>query len=330
MPALRIGLIGAGWVTQHHLQGWSELAGRASVVAIADPSQERAHERADRFGIKSVFASAQQMLDAEAFDAIDIAAPREFHAPLVRLALSRGLPVLCQKPLAPTLDEAVALVEELQPGQRLMVHENWRFRRWYQRIRQWIAEGRIGNVQQAQLSLLGSGLLAAADGSRPLLVRQPFMGQLDRALVAEVLIHQIDTLRYLLGELRMTRSWLGRGCPDMRAEDRATLTFETAAGAPVLLLANLCVHGKPPVLTDSLIVIGDSGTITLEGDTLRCDGDRPAEQRFDLVTGYQASYSAAIAHFIDALDQGAPFDTSPQDNLKTLTLVEQAYRGMPQ
>ncbi|HQS48725.1 MAG TPA: gfo/Idh/MocA family oxidoreductase, partial [Xanthobacteraceae bacterium] len=40
--ALRIGLIGAGWVTQHHLVGWRELAGRARVVAIADPSPERA------------------------------------------------------------------------------------------------------------------------------------------------------------------------------------------------------------------------------------------------------------------------------------------------
>src|SRR5687767_5509703 len=110
---LRVGLVGAGWVTQHHLHAWAALQGRATVVAIADPALDRAQARAQAFGIGAVHASAQAMLDAEQLDAIDIAAPRELHAPLVRLAAARGLPVLCQKPLAPTLAEAEALVAEV-------------------------------------------------------------------------------------------------------------------------------------------------------------------------------------------------------------------------
>ena len=62
-------------------------------------------------------------------DAVDVAAPREFHAEMVRMAARRGLAVLCQKPLAPTLAEAEALVAEVGGRCRLMVHENWRFGR---------------------------------------------------------------------------------------------------------------------------------------------------------------------------------------------------------
>src|ERR1044071_10137668 len=87
---------------------------------------------------------------AEALDAIDIAAPREMHAPLVRLAAAKRSPVLCQKPLAPNLREASDLAAEVEGSTRLMVHENWRFRGYYRDAATWLREGRIGNVRQAQ------------------------------------------------------------------------------------------------------------------------------------------------------------------------------------
>ena len=97
---LRIGLIGAGMVSRHHLMAWADIPDSARVVAIADPSRENAARRADEFSISKIYADAEAMLAASELDAVDIAAPRQFHAPLVRLAAKRGLPVLCQKPLA--------------------------------------------------------------------------------------------------------------------------------------------------------------------------------------------------------------------------------------
>jgi predicted dehydrogenase len=122
------------------------------------------------------------MLGAERLDAIDIAAPRENHASLVRMGVARGLAVLCQKPLAPTLAEAEALVAETR-GARLMVHENWRFRRYYRDAATWLPAGAIGAVQQCQITLLTSGLLPDPDGNRPALVRQPFLLHEPRLLV---------------------------------------------------------------------------------------------------------------------------------------------------
>jgi predicted dehydrogenase len=125
---LRVGLIGAGWVTQYHLQAWQKLAGEAEVVAIADPSTDNVAIRANAFGIAQRFSSAQAMLDGCELDAVDIAAPRAVHVELVRLVASRGIPVICQKPLAPTLAEAETLARDIAGKVRLMVHENWRFR----------------------------------------------------------------------------------------------------------------------------------------------------------------------------------------------------------
>ena len=106
---LRIGLIGAGMVSRHHLIAWANISDQAHVVAIADPSSENAARRASEFEIPQTWGSAEAMLDATELDAIDIAAPREMHAPLVRLAAKHRLPVLCQKPLAPNLQEAVEI-----------------------------------------------------------------------------------------------------------------------------------------------------------------------------------------------------------------------------
>ena len=88
---LRIGLIGAGMVSRHHLIAWASISDQARIVAIADPSSENAARRASEFGISQTYASAEAMLAAVTLEAIDIAAPREMHAPLVRLATKHRL-----------------------------------------------------------------------------------------------------------------------------------------------------------------------------------------------------------------------------------------------
>jgi len=324
-PPLRVGLVGAGFVTQHHLAGWARLADRARVVAIADPDPKAAAARADAFGIAQTFSSAAQMFEEASLDAVDVAAPREFHADVVRLAAARGWPVLCQKPLAPTLAEARALVAQVEGQSRVMVHENWRFRPYYRDLSSELRQGRIGEVVQAQMTLLSSGLLPDERGERPALVRQPFIAGLDRALVMEFLVHHLDTLRYLLGELTVRHARLGHGSPAMRGEDRAFLALETTDGAPVSLLSNLAVHGQPAGLVDRLIVIGTRGTLSLEGDTLRCFGAEAFERTYDMAACYGQSYAAAIGHFVECLRTGAAFETGPEDNLRTLELVEAAY-----
>lgn len=334
--ATRIGLAGAGWVTEHHLDAYRELRDRAEVVAIADPRVDAATARAQRYGIPAVYHSVEAMLARERLDALDIAAPREHHVPLCRLATLHDLAILCQKPLAPTLAEAEALVAELSDRTRLMVHDNWRFRPHYRRVHEWILQGRIGAIHGASMTLLTSGLLPDAEGNLPALVRQPMLADLERMLLMEVMIHHVDTLRFLLGPLELGAARLGKRCEQIRGEDRAALFFSTADGAPVTLLGDFMAHGHPAEQRDRLEILGTEGSILLRDATLRLVAGAAAPGaasssageaiELDLQADYKASYRGAIAHFLDRLADGAPFETSAQDNLEMLKIVEAAYR----
>ena len=323
---LRIGLIGAGMVSRHHLIAWAAIPDRAKVVAVADPSPDNAARRASEFGIPQTYADAAAMLAGTDLDAVDIAAPREMHVPLVRLAAQQRLPVLCQKPLAPNLAEATALAAEIKDLTRLMVHENWRFRGYYRDAAAWLRAGRIGNVKQAQLTLLTSGVLPGPDGLCPALERQPFMRREKRMLVAEVLIHHLDTLRMLLGPLRVTAAELSRSSDQLVGEDGAVVQLKADNGAAVAVFASFAAHGHPAAQVDRLDILGDKGAIRLDGPRLTCAGASPAQQVYDLATEYQGAYNRTIAHFVTSLREGTPFETAPHDNLHTLQLVEDCYR----
>ncbi|KQU95221.1 Gfo/Idh/MocA family oxidoreductase [Devosia sp. Root105] len=323
----RIGMIGAGWVTGYHLPAWGRQRHRAKVVAIADPSAAATAQRAAEFGIPGSYASAEAMLAAEELDAVDICSPRETHAAMVRLAAARQLDILCQKPLGTDFAEAEAVVAGVAPPTRLMVHENWRFRAYYRVLKRWLDEGAAGEIRQVNFEFLSSGMLAGPDGLRPALVRQPFFRTQPRLLVMEVLIHHLDTLRYLLGELEVVAARLERSNAEIVAEDVAAVVLRRPSdGLVVNVTGNLAVAGAPPAPRDHLRIFGTRGTVELKGATLRLEAAVPRAEDFDPDATYQGSYDAAIGHFLDGLDTGKPFETAPEDNLRTLRLVEEIYR----
>lgn len=324
-PVRRIGMIGAGWVTGYHLPAWGRQRHRAEVVAIADPSVEAASRRAVEFGIPRAYASAEAMLDAEQLDAVDICSPRETHAAMVRLAAGQ-LDVLCQKPLGADLAEAEAVVAGVAPPTRLMVHENWRFRAYYRVLKRWLDEGAAGDIRQVNFEFLSSGMIAGPDGLRPALVRQPFFRAQQRLLVMEVLIHHLDTLRYLLGEFEVVAARLDRSNDEIVAEDVAAVVLRRRSdGLVVHVTGNLAVHGQPPAPRDHLRIFGTRGTVELLGSKLSLSGATPRAETFDPDATYQGSYDAAIGHFLDGLETGNAFETAPEDNLRTLQLVEEIY-----
>lgn len=323
--SLRIGLIGAGWVTRHHLDAYRALAGRAGVVAIADPSAEARSERAAQYGIAKTYADAAEMLAAETLDAVDIASPRELHAGHVRLAAAAGLAILCQKPLGPSFAEAEALVAEIGGRVPFMVHENWRFRPHYRQVRQWLRDAGIGRPLQVQMSVLSSGLVSDANGELPALKRQPMLAGLGQMLVKEILIHHIDTLRFLFGELALRDAAVSRLSAAVIGDDHALLSMVAADGTPVILQGNLHARGYPGQVFDRLEIFCERGRILLERDWLTLDAEQPQTIALDLAANYAASYRDTIAAFLDGLEAGRISENSPAENLGTLRLVDEAY-----
>lgn len=323
---IRVGLVGAGWVTQYHLPAWVAVDG-AEVVAICDPDPVALEARANQFAIAGRYASLEAMLEDGGIDALDIATPRRFHAQNVRTGAAAGLPMLCQKPLGVDLVEAEALVAEVNNSVPLMVHENWRFRPYYRQLRAWLSAGIVGEIVSIRLDFHSSGMIPGPDGQRPAIVRQPFFRTEGCLLVMEVLIHHLDALRSLFGEFDLRSARLRRSNEEIVGEDSAILSLERRAdGVPLAVSGNLAVHGAPAAPADQLWIFGSAGTIHLDGSTLRLFGAQPREMTFDPVVSYQAAYDGAIAHFVAGLRDGLQFETSGPDNLETLRLVEAAYR----
>jgi predicted dehydrogenase len=322
---LQVALAGAGMISWYHLVGWRNLGERVRVVAVCDPDAARATQRAAEFSIPHVYRDAEAMFAVEAIDALDVASPRRTHAGWVEAAAARGIDVLCQKPLTPTLLESETLVRRIEGKSRLMVHENWRFRPWYRELKRWMVAGELGDVILARMALITSGLLPDANGRRPSLERQPFMQHEERLMIAETLIHHLDVMRYLCGELRVIGARAARTVVEVRGETVATIFLETLSGAPVEVMGTMAAPGYPPRAPDQLEVVGSKASAVFADCELHLLGGTPRSQSYDRDGGYQASFDAVIAHFVDCLETGAPFETNPADNLETLRLVEDAY-----
>ncbi|WP_426959341.1 Gfo/Idh/MocA family protein [Muricoccus radiodurans] len=325
MKPLRVALAGAGSIAPQHLIAWARVPG-VTVAAIADPDLPRARERARDFGIPAAFADVAAMLEATPdLDALDIAAPRELHAPLARLAAGRGLAVLCQKPLTPTLAESEALAADLA-GTRLMVHENWRFRAPYRQLRRWLDEGRLGTPTALSIYHRHSGFLADAAGRVPAVERQPFTATEPRLMVAESLIHHLDAARWLMGPLELLGARLQRLSPHAAGETAATMLFSTPAGTPVLIEGHGACPGFPSRASDGVVLAGQRATARLDKGELTLIGAEEETHRFTAEVASQTGFDGCIAHFAERLRDGGPFETAPADNLETLRLVEAVYR----
>lgn len=333
--SLRVGLIGAGDMSRHHLEAWRQTRG-AQVVAIVNRTIERAQARASEFDIPSVYTDARQMLTKEGLDAVDIVTTRETHAEFVLLATEFGVDAMCQKPLAPSLREAEALVEAVGDRIRLMVHENRRFAPHYRLIRDWITDGKIGEIRQGVMTTYRSSMLKGGDGLRPSVERASYFATERRLMIGEALIHQLDVLRFLLGPLRVVAARTLRTEPDIAGETVATVLLETVkTQAPITLAGSYVapgfgqrsgVNAVGAQTSDRLDLAGSRSSVVLSDEAIELRGAFTDRETVDYPGTYQYCFTAAVAHFVERLRDGEPFETSAVDNLETLRLVEDAYR----
>jgi predicted dehydrogenase len=324
---LRVALTGAGMISWHHLVAWRNLGSRVQLVGVCDPNAQNAQRRADEFGISRIYRDTASMLADTEIDALDVASPRQTHAAHIEAAAAKGIAVLCQKPLTPTLREAEELIRRIAGKNRLMVHENWRFRPWFRHLRQWIAQGELGDILMGQLAMIGSGMLPDSEGRRPALERQPFMANEAQLMIAEVLIHHLDVMRYLCGPLHVLAARTAHTLADVKGETLATILLRTGQDAPVTVTGTMAAPGFPARVGDRLEIVGTIASAVFDEGELNLIGPRPRRERYDLTAGYQASFDNTIAHFVDCLESGAGFETDAIDNIETLKLVEQAYRA---
>lgn len=321
---LRIGFAGAGAISQYHLAGWAEMPD-AQVVAICDVDEAKAQAKARAFGDPAVYTDFRAMIAHERLDAVDIVTPVGTHAELTRIAADAGVHVSCQKPLTPTVREAQALIACVGDRVRFMVHENYRFRPHYVMVKQWLDEGRIGEVTHARMVVRSQGMVAVGDTPPFLLNRQPYLKDFKRLLIFEVLIHHLDVMRTLLGPLEVVHAQVAKVNKALAGEDVAVISMRGRNDLTAVMDGNVSAPGYGPMPADRLEIMGTQGTLVFDRDRLFLVGADEPPMVFDLAKNYQACFTAAVREFVQGIRENRPFAIDRLDNLETLKLMEASY-----
>ena len=149
MHDMRFGLIGAGFWASFHLAGWAEVPG-AKCAAVYNRTRAKAEHLAEQFQIDRVYDDPREMLAAEQLDFVDCITDVNTHPQFIQLAAEHRLPVICQKPLAPTLQAARDMAAACQrAGIPLLVHENWRWQTPLRELKRVLNEKSIGRLFRA-------------------------------------------------------------------------------------------------------------------------------------------------------------------------------------
>ena len=330
---LRGVVLGAGYFSRFQYEAWQRIP-EVEIVAVANRNLEKARAAAAEFGIPRAYAWGElaAMLDTEKPDFVDIITPPETHLEAVELAAARGIAVVCQKPVAPIWAECVAVVETARrAGVRLMVHENFRWQPWYREMRRLLDAGTLGELFSINIrTRLGDGWQPDA-----YLARQPFFRVYPRLFVYETGVHFLDTFRYLGGEISSVYTRFQKRNPDIKGEDAAQIVCGFQSGATAILDAsryNESDAADPRYTFGQVRLDGSKGhlELDLEGNlTLKLLGqpsrilDYPHTR-----AGFAGDCVYAIQrHFVDRMADGNPFESTGEDYLKSIALMEACYRS---
>ncbi len=225
---VRVALVGAGRVGLVHGRNLAAGVAGARLVAVADPRPEARERAAAELGCERALADPVAAATDDGVDAVVVASPTFTHARVAAAALQAGKHVLCEKPLASTLEEAQAIQAAARGSSgALLMGFMRRFDAAFARAAERIRAGEIGDPVFVRSTGRGPGLPPewALDPRR------------SAGLIAEVNSHDLDTVRWLSGREFQTVYALGRAAkrPDLAARypgfvDLVAATFELSDG----------------------------------------------------------------------------------------------------
>ncbi|MEW5979397.1 MAG: Gfo/Idh/MocA family oxidoreductase [Acidobacteriota bacterium] len=323
MRSLRFAMIGTGFWAQFQIGAWTEISD-ARLVAVCDRDRGRAEAVARRFGIPQVYDDAVQLFSSEHLDFVDIAAGPEAHPALVFLAAQQRIPVICQKPMALDLHACRQMVDLCRKaGVPLLIHENYRWQEPMRRVRQALLAGRIGRPFRAHIQF-SHGDIRLFD-NQSYLFKQPHFAMFDMGP------HLLDLARFFFGEPLSVYCREYRIHPLFRGEDIVSV---------LLGYEELTCHCELSWRTTDYEVFIEGEVGTLKWDTqnrlivtteagksvkpLVPQSYHWADPRYGFA---HSSIVSANADLLSALKGEGQAETSGDDNLKTMQLMDLALQS---
>jgi predicted dehydrogenase len=322
-PAVRVGVVGAGAISQTaHLPVLSKMRG-AQLVALCDSDGPKARALADRFGIPDTFTDIEDLLEFDELDAVVIATPNHLHEPHVLAAIAGGVHVLCERPLSLTTRGVERiLAAATRADRKVAVANNHRFRSDVQALDRFLRGGELGKLTGVRAGVYQSK--GRAEGWR---VRRAESGGgafLDQGFP------MLDLALWLADFPQPIRVWA-------HMDRRSGSTVEESA-----LVSLECAQGIAFTFDISRAYVGAEErwwfeTISSRGSArlapLRVVKELNGKATDVSPTGAAArdsafiqSYRAELAHFVSVVTGDTPYEP-PSDQLVLHRVMEAAYRS---
>lgn len=323
---MRVGVIGAG------LQGWrrapvlKQFPG-TEVVIVATAHQETAERLANSLGCQATTNWAE-VVDKD-LDAVLVCTPPHLHAPISIAAMKTGKHVLCEKPLARSLDEAEEMVKAAQDnGVKLKCGFNHRHHPAIQQAREWLGKGIIGelNFLRCRYGICGRPGYEKEWRAKPEIAGGGHL--------MEQGIHAIDLLRWFLGEFTEVVGFTATRFWDMAPlEDNAFALFRTEKGQVASLHSSLTqwknlfsfeIFGQDGyILVDGLGASYGTEKVTLGKRALL----QPFKEETTEFRGRDRSWYEEWREFVAAIEENREPLGNGRDGLEALRLVNAVYQS---
>ncbi|PRX66700.1 putative dehydrogenase [Nonomuraea fuscirosea] len=313
MSTVRIVQVGAGSMGMAWLRTLT-ASPDVEVAGVVDLDVARAAEAVRSVGgAAEVSASLGDLLAATRPDAVVNVTVPEAHTEVSVEALFAGVPVLCEKPAAPTLAEALVQAAAAQAsGRLLMISQS---RRYYAALA----------AYRERIAALGPpGLLTTGFYRAPRF--GGFRAEMPQPLLVDMAIHAFDAARYLLGTEPVSvvcESW-NPSWSWYRGDAAATATFRFDGGARYVYSGSWCADGLETSWNGEWRAAGAGGSATWDGEarvTSSVDGVT------DVPPGASEQIAGALAEFVTALRTGAEPSGAIARNLGSLAMVAAAVRS---
>lgn len=311
----RIVIVGCGVVSDMHFRGYLAHPDRIEIVAAVDPSAERRQWVTDTFGIDTTFASIAEAIEGAAFDVAVVSTPSHVRLEAVAELAAAGKHLFVEKPLADGVAQAVEIVETADAaGVLLAVDQNFRYHYAFGHARDAIRAGRIGRVVSVD--------------HRELMWREVVGWRAEQRhhALSVMGVHWFDGFRHIL---EREADWL---VATTHRSAAMTAAGETDASIHVRfgdVGVNYTQSFSSRVETIQTIVIGEAGTLLFDYDHLEihtADGVEVVDNPWSGGNKPESAY-LGLDDLLTAIDEGGQPTNSGTDNLRTLSLLEGAYRS---
>ncbi|WP_213576563.1 Gfo/Idh/MocA family oxidoreductase [Rhodococcus sp. USK13] len=338
---LRGALIGCGYISPRHIRAWGQTES-AELIAVCDTDIDRVTSAASAARVEQKFTSVDDLLDAlgSELDFVDVCVPPEYHLDVIDKVSARGIHVLCQKPLAATIEDSLRIAQIVEERKIVFaINEMWKWIPAYEHIWGLLKSNQLGEIQFVKFTGHSNLLLPRRDASifeeipdRPSVANRdalmPRFSTMKQLIVLEYGVHILDMLREWFGEPKELRATLGRSNPDLIGEDSAFIELKYGFMAEVLLDWSMPGPETPDNIDgESLLIRGSKGMITAyAGKWVEWHPVSGKVQRYRFPADTRDSgFSRSHQDFSKAVIEQVEPASSVKGNLATQGLVMSSY-----